>query len=147
MNARKLLLFSMSVSLLAGCGKVSRDFKRAGDDAKQEMLTLRNESVSSESDLESRREAIKNKLQVVTAATKSPRERDAQATLVNLYVQVSMLKEAQMLPTSDGATREVDRLQAKTEQCVSDYDVLVGEKSGDENGPCVSEAKSATRQQ
>jgi hypothetical protein len=147
MNARKLLLFSTSVFLIAGCGKVSRDFKRAGDDAKHEMVSLRNVNVSSESDLESRREAIKNKLQVVTAATKSPRERDAQATLVNLYVQVSMLKEAQMLPASQGASREVGRLQAKTDQCLNDYDVLVGEKSGDENGPCFTEAKAATRQQ
>jgi len=145
MNARTLLLFSISILLLAGCGKVSRDFKRAGDDAKHEIMVLRNDSVNSESDLESRREAIKNKLQVVTAATKSPRERDAQATLVNLYVQVSMLKEAQMLPTSDGSTREVNRLQGKAEQCFKDYDVLVGEKGGDENGPCLTEAKAATK--
>ena len=145
MNARTLLLFSMSALLLAGCSKVSRDFKRAADDAKREMMALRNDSVNSETDLEARREAIKNTLQVVTAATTSPRERDAQATLVNLYVQVSMLKEAQTLPPSDASAREVSRLQAKTDQCLNDYDVLVGEKRGDENGACVTEAKAATK--
>jgi hypothetical protein len=127
---------------LLGCGKVSRDFKAAGDDARQSMLALRESNLQADT-LESRRDAIKRKLEVVTAATKSDRERDAQAALVSLYIQVSMLKEAQMLPPSEGATSEVNRLQKKADECLTDYDVLVGDKKGDENGPCVTEAKAA----
>jgi hypothetical protein len=146
MNARTLLLSSIVVLTLAGCGKVSRDFKRAGDDAKNQMIALREQNSPTQSDLENQRDEIKKKLEVVTAATKSDRERDAQAALVSLYVQVSMLKEAETLPPSDGASREINRLQTKADQCLTDYDVLVGEKDGDEHGPCVTEAKAAMKE-
>jgi hypothetical protein len=142
MSARTWLLTSICLLAIAGCGKVSRDFKAAGDDARDAMVALRESNLQADT-LESRRDAIKRKLEVVTAATQSDRERDAQAALVSLYIQVSMLKEAQMLPPSDGATSEVNRLQKKADSCLTDYEVLVGDKKGDEHGPCVTEAKAA----
>ena len=141
----RTLLFLAFVVLLAGCGKVSSDFRKAGDAARDEILAFRDGKPASQSEIEQRRDAIKPKLEVVTAATKSERERDAQSVLVNLYVQVSTLKEAQMLPPSPAAEQEVSRLTTHSEQCLKEYDALVGKTSdtANENGPCLKEAKAA----
>lgn len=138
-----LVAVSMVVLLLVGCGKVSRDFRAAGNDVKNDLIKLRQDKIATESESEQRRDEIKKKLQVVTAATKSDREHDAEKVLVNLYVQISTLKAAEMLPPSESAAREIQRLQGKADECLTDYDVLVGDKNGDENGPCLQEAKKA----
>jgi hypothetical protein len=141
----RTLLFLAFAMLLAGCGKVSSDFRKAGDEARDEIVALRDSHPTTQNQIEQQRDAIKPKLEVVTAATKSERERNAQSVLVNLYVQVSTLKEAQMLPPSPAAEQEVSRLSAHTEQCLKEYDALVGKTSdmANENGPCLKEAKAA----
>jgi hypothetical protein len=144
MRTRTLLSLAF-VMLLAGCGKVSSDFRKAGDAARDEIVNFRDAKFGSQSDIEQHRDAIKPKLEVVTAATKSEREHSAESVLVNFYVQVSVLKEAQMLPPSPASEQEVSRLTAHAEQCLKEYDALVGKTrdSANENGPCLKEAKAA----
>jgi hypothetical protein len=141
----RTLLFLAFAMLLAGCGKVSSDFRKAGDEARDEIVALRDSHPTTQNQIEQQRDAIKPKLEVVTAATKSERERNAQSVLVNLYVQVSTLKEAQMLPPSPAADQEVSRLTSHSGQCLKEYDALVGKTSdtANENGPCLKEAKAA----
>jgi hypothetical protein len=144
MRTRALLFLAFTV-LLVGCGKVSSDFRKAGDAARDEIVSFRDTKFGSQREIEQKRDAIKPKLEVVTAATKSERERNAQSVLVNLYVQVSTLKEAQMLPPSPAADQEVSRLTSHSGQCLKEYDALVGKTSdtANENGPCLKEAKAA----
>jgi hypothetical protein len=141
----RTLLFLAFAMLLTGCGKVSPDFRKAGDEARDEIVSFRDSKFGSQSELEQHRDAIRPKLEVVTAATKSEREHSAESVLVNFYVQVSTLKEAQMLPPSEAATQEVTRLTTHAEQCLKEYDALVGKTSdtANENGPCLKEANAA----
>lgn len=145
MKARTSLCLSLSVLLLAGCSKVSRDFKRAGDEAKQQIDDLRDQKIEQMSTLEQQRDEIKKKLEVVTAATKSERERNAQAVLVSLYLNVSLLKEAQMLPPSEAADKEIARVKTRADECSHEYDVQVGQvrDSAAEYGPCLKQAQAA----
>lgn len=144
MRTRTLLFLALTM-LVAGCGKVSSDFRKAGDAARDEIVSFRDAKFGSQSEIERQRDAIKPKLEVVTAATKSEREHSAESVLVNFYVQVSVLKEAQMLPPSPASEQEVSRLSAHAEQCLKEYDALVGKTSdrANENGPCLKEAKAA----
>lgn len=133
------------VALLIGCGKVSRDFRKPADEAKQQLIAFRADRITSQSGIERRRDEIKQKLEVVTAAMKSQREQSAQAVLVSSYVHISTLKEAEMLPPSEPAAREIERVKGKAEQCLKEYDALIGETndSANENGPCLAEARAA----
>jgi hypothetical protein len=145
MNARKSLCLTLGLLLLAGCGKVSRDFRKAGDGAKQQIDALRDQKVEQTSTLEQARDEIKRKLEVVTAATRSERERNAQAVLVSLYLNVSLLKEAQMMPASEAVDREIARVKSRADECSHEYDVQVGDvrDSAAEYGPCLKQAQAA----
>jgi len=145
MNARASLCLSLGVLLLAGCSKVSRDFKQAGDQAKQQIDALRDQKIDQVSMLETQRDEIKKKLEVVTAATKSERERNAQVVLVSLYLNVSLLKEAQMMPPSEAADKEIARVKVRADECSHEYDVQVGDTrdSAAEYGPCLKQAQAA----
>jgi outer membrane murein-binding lipoprotein Lpp len=145
MNARTSLCLSFVILLLAGCSKVSHDFKQAGDQARQQIDAVRDQKIDQMSTLEQQRDEIKKKLEVVTAATRSERERNAQAVLVSLYLNVSLLKEAQMMPPSEPADKEIARVKARADECSHEYDVQVGDArdSAAEYGPCLKQAQAA----
>lgn len=146
MRARRSLL--LGILLLAGCGKVSSDFRKTGNEARDALRAWQGTRMASLAEAENSRIPLKEKLEAVTNVTKSENERNAQAVLVSAFVQIATLKQAELLPLSESTAGEVKRLQEKSGECLKEYDALAGNTrdSALENGPCLQEAKAAMKQ-